>query len=445
MSSSSSSSTSSSSSVATHLSSVFPWSTLSALSVGSGLPELIPLLAAYHIVLFRYSGLEQADIRLTVTAHNAAGQPLFKYATIVILKPALTVTQLLHLIAHTIMQEQTKQEDNASNNTAAVSVEQTAAAVVNEGGHIPWKQLSQSLSSSLAQTLQSDQIETILIQSSKSAEASGGGAFDAQLNMTLQKKKSNTQDSKKKKKKGNNQDASTSSSSSSSSSEWSVEYDFIPISVKGQADPRVRAVEHMNKLFDVLLSVCVKESDQESSLSTTSTPPPSYTPTRLSSLCFLTSDELNKLLQVWSGLPEFDHVPQLDTLLHELFEETAAQFPDRQAVWCRGKAYSYQQVQDRSNQLAHWLRKQGVGVGSYVGMWLPRGMDVYVVLLSILKSGAAYVRQYTQTGKRRKKCVSIVYSTIEKTKKPHHVEYLFVCFFIFDSFVVVVVVVVVVV
>ncbi len=80
-----------------------------------------------------------------------------------------------------------------------------------------------------------------------------------------------------------------------------------------------------------------------------------------------------------------------DELLHELFESTADAFPDRVAVDCAGNTCTYLQLEQRSNQLARLLRSHGVGQGSNVAMLLPRSIDVYVTLLAILKSGAAYV------------------------------------------------------
>jgi len=78
-------------------------------------------------------------------------------------------------------------------------------------------------------------------------------------------------------------------------------------------------------------------------------------------------------------------------LLHELFERQADARPDATALLCAGARMTYGELERRSNQLARLLRQRGVGRGDYVGLWLPRSMDVLVALLGIMKAGAAYV------------------------------------------------------
>jgi amino acid adenylation domain-containing protein len=78
-------------------------------------------------------------------------------------------------------------------------------------------------------------------------------------------------------------------------------------------------------------------------------------------------------------------------LLHELFEHQADARPARLAVICGGDSLTYGQLEQAANRLARRLRSLGVGPGSLVGLLLPRGVDVYVGLLAILKTGAAYV------------------------------------------------------
>ncbi len=78
-------------------------------------------------------------------------------------------------------------------------------------------------------------------------------------------------------------------------------------------------------------------------------------------------------------------------LLHELFENQADARPSHMALELGDQRMSYSQLEIRANQLAHYLRAQGVGCGSLVAIWLPRSIEVYVALLGILKAGAAYV------------------------------------------------------
>ncbi len=78
-------------------------------------------------------------------------------------------------------------------------------------------------------------------------------------------------------------------------------------------------------------------------------------------------------------------------LLHELFERQADARPEATALLCAGARMSYGELEGRSNQLARLLRQRGVRRGDCVGLWLPRGMDVLVALLGIMKAGAAYV------------------------------------------------------
>lgn len=52
---------------------------------------------------------------------------------------------------------------------------------------------------------------------------------------------------------------------------------------------------------------------------------------------------------------------------------------------------THKELDAASNRLARWLRKRGIARGSRVGLCLPRGQDLVIALLAVLKSGAAYV------------------------------------------------------
>jgi amino acid adenylation domain-containing protein len=77
--------------------------------------------------------------------------------------------------------------------------------------------------------------------------------------------------------------------------------------------------------------------------------------------------------------------------LHQLFEAQASKTPERVAVRSGEQAFSYRELNERANQMAHYLRKQGVGPDRPVGLCLDRSADTMVAVLAILKAGGAYV------------------------------------------------------
>jgi amino acid adenylation domain-containing protein len=76
---------------------------------------------------------------------------------------------------------------------------------------------------------------------------------------------------------------------------------------------------------------------------------------------------------------------------HELFEAQAERTPQAIAVRFEGKRLTYQELDRRSNQLAHHLRELGVGPEVLVGICVERSLEMVVGLLGILKAGGAYV------------------------------------------------------
>ena len=76
---------------------------------------------------------------------------------------------------------------------------------------------------------------------------------------------------------------------------------------------------------------------------------------------------------------------------HHLFEQQAAQTPDAVAVVCGDRALTYRELDARANQLAHHLQGLGAQPETLVALCLTRSPEVVVALLGVLKSGAAYV------------------------------------------------------
>ncbi|SEQ90687.1 amino acid adenylation domain-containing protein [Streptomyces sp. yr375] len=77
--------------------------------------------------------------------------------------------------------------------------------------------------------------------------------------------------------------------------------------------------------------------------------------------------------------------------VHRAFEEVAAAQPEAVAVTHKQEALTYRQLDTRANRFAHALRSLGVEHGDRVGVCMERSTELVVVLLAVLKSGAAYV------------------------------------------------------
>lgn len=77
--------------------------------------------------------------------------------------------------------------------------------------------------------------------------------------------------------------------------------------------------------------------------------------------------------------------------LHELFETQADNHPNRTAIMCGDMVWSYRDVDHRTNQIARYLRMNGVGPGSFVALYFDRSEKPIFSILGVLKAGAAYI------------------------------------------------------
>ena len=77
--------------------------------------------------------------------------------------------------------------------------------------------------------------------------------------------------------------------------------------------------------------------------------------------------------------------------VHELIQEQAARCPESVAVVFGDIELTYRELDQRSNKLAHFLAKLGVGPDVLVGLCLRRSLDLVVAVLGVLKAGGAYV------------------------------------------------------
>ena len=79
------------------------------------------------------------------------------------------------------------------------------------------------------------------------------------------------------------------------------------------------------------------------------------------------------------------------TFLHASFEEQARRTPNAIAVEFEGERLTYRELNQRSNQVARYLRRLGVGPDVLVGICLERSLEMIANLIGVVKSGGAYV------------------------------------------------------
>ncbi|WP_275630246.1 amino acid adenylation domain-containing protein [Pseudomonas sp. 273] len=108
---------------------------------------------------------------------------------------------------------------------------------------------------------------------------------------------------------------------------------------------------------------------------------------RIAELPILGAAERHQVVHAWNDTA----APYRQACLHELFEEQVARTPEALALIDGEQEYSYRELNQRANRLAHKLRELGVGPEVLVGIAMQRRLEMLVGLLAILKAGGAYV------------------------------------------------------
>ncbi|MBF4487702.1 condensation domain-containing protein, partial [Flavobacterium sp. CSZ] len=107
------------------------------------------------------------------------------------------------------------------------------------------------------------------------------------------------------------------------------------------------------------------------------------------SLNYLTSAEKRTLLYDFNDT--YVDYP-VDKTIIELFEEQAAKTPDNIAVVFENNTLTYQELNQKANQIGNYLRNNyNIQADDFIGIKLQRGSNLIVAILGVLKSGAAYI------------------------------------------------------
>ncbi len=123
--------------------------------------------------------------------------------------------------------------------------------------------------------------------------------------------------------------------------------------------------------YRVLLEAIVENADQ-----------------RVNELPVLPPEEEQLLLSKWND-PSRSF--SRERCIHELFERQVERTPENTAVVFEGDSFTYRELNQRSNQLAHRLRALGVGPETLVGICVERSLEMLVAILGVLKAGGGYL------------------------------------------------------
>jgi amino acid adenylation domain-containing protein len=129
-------------------------------------------------------------------------------------------------------------------------------------------------------------------------------------------------------------------------------------------------IEQLSKHFITLLECIINNADLP-----------------LSQLELMDSAERRQLLRDWNNTQQ--DIPQV--CIHQLFEQQAERSPSRIAVQCGDQRLTYRALNERSNRLARYLIEQGVQPGDRIGICLEPSIDILCAVLASIKTGAAYI------------------------------------------------------
>ncbi len=105
-------------------------------------------------------------------------------------------------------------------------------------------------------------------------------------------------------------------------------------------------------------------------------------------LNIVSTEEKNLLLETLNASEaEYLH----DKTILDLFEEQVNKTPDAIALEFEGNQLTYRQLDSKSNQLAHYLKKSGINSEDPVPICLERSLEMVIAIFGIIKAGGTYV------------------------------------------------------
>jgi glycopeptidolipid biosynthesis protein len=111
---------------------------------------------------------------------------------------------------------------------------------------------------------------------------------------------------------------------------------------------------------------------------------------RVSAIELLHEGERDRL-DKWGNRAMLAELEMSAVSIPELFAAQAARASEAVAISYGDRSWTYREVEESANRLAHLLAGQGAGPGACVALLLPRTPEAVVAILAVLKTGAAYV------------------------------------------------------
>ncbi|MCZ6671887.1 MAG: amino acid adenylation domain-containing protein [Verrucomicrobia bacterium] len=123
----------------------------------------------------------------------------------------------------------------------------------------------------------------------------------------------------------------------------------------------------------------------------------------------LTDTEYDLMIHQWNDNDRPRDVGKFD---FEKFDIQVTKHPDKIAITSGSESLSYLELQNKTNQLAHYLQGLGIGPEVVVGIYLNRSIEFVVSLVALKKSGGAFLPLDPEHPKDRKEYL------IENSKVP---------------------------
>lgn len=109
---------------------------------------------------------------------------------------------------------------------------------------------------------------------------------------------------------------------------------------------------------------------------------------KIKDISILDEEEKNKILYLFNDT-SFNYNPSKTVI--DYFEEQVQKTPNKIALVFEKESLTYQQLNEKSNQLAHYLYENGIQIGDSIGIMLHRSLEIVIGIIATLKVGASYI------------------------------------------------------